>query len=130
MSSETSPSTASLQSRYHLPGVHLILDCHGCSHLDDAAYIERALLDAAEAVGATVLHSFTHSFGDGEGVTGVVALSESHISVHTWPEVGYAAFDIFVCGAVTPDAAAGIIRKRFEPDGINTKRIDRGIPVF
>jgi S-adenosylmethionine decarboxylase len=73
----------------------------------DAGELERLLVDAAGTAGATVLHSYFHSFTpkDGHGVagvTGVIALAESHISVHTWPEFGYMAIDVFMCGEADP----------------------------
>ncbi|XHR98792.1 hypothetical protein ACFB49_03850 [Sphingomonas sp. DBB INV C78] len=80
-------------------GRHLIADLHGCARLDDAAYIERVLRDAAAAAGATVLDVRLHAFGPGQGVTGVALLAESHISIHSWPENGYAAIDFFLCGS-------------------------------
>ena len=79
-------------------GRHLIADLHGCSGLDDSALIERILTEAAAAAGATLLEVRLHAFGAGNGVTGMALLAESHISIHTWPEHGYAAVDIFICG--------------------------------
>lgn len=91
-------------------GRHLIADLTGCARLDDAGFVEAALVAAAEAAGATVLEARLHSFGPGQGVTGVVLLAESHISIHTWPEHGYAAVDIFLCGRRHDlDAALGSI---------------------
>ena len=72
-------------------GRHLIAELHGCSGLTDVALVEKALTDAATAAGATLLEVKLHAFGPGQGVTGVALLAESHISIHTWPEHGYAA---------------------------------------
>lgn len=79
-------------------GTHLIADLWGCEGLDDPALVEVALREAAVAANATLLRVHVHGFGEGAGVTGVALLAESHVTVHTWPEHGYAACDIFLCG--------------------------------
>ncbi|WP_404482901.1 adenosylmethionine decarboxylase [Novosphingobium sp. BL-52-GroH] len=93
--------------------LHLIADIEGCSGLGDLALVEQALRDAATAARANVLGVHLHHFGPGMGVTGVALLAESHISIHTWPEHGIAAVDLFVCG-LDADAEAGldVIRTR------------------
>ena len=83
-------------------GTHVLLDLWGARHLDDAAWIERAMRRAVDVAGATLLHIHLHRFGDGGGVTGVAVLAESHITVHTWPERGFAAFDVFCAGDAGP----------------------------
>ena len=101
-----------MASTPHLPlGTHLLADLSGIAQepLRDCAALERLLRDAAIASGAQVLHGHFHSFGPGQGVTGVLLLAESHISLHTWPEVGFAAVDIFMCGAARPQVALDII---------------------
>ncbi|MBF9150263.1 adenosylmethionine decarboxylase [Novosphingobium jiangmenense] len=94
----------------HPPGtsIHLIADLSGCQKLDDLSYIEEVLHAAAETAGATVVGVHLHHFGPGMGVTGVAVLAESHISIHTWPETGVAAVDLFVCGK-SADADAGLV---------------------
>jgi S-adenosylmethionine decarboxylase len=79
-------------------GHHLIADLRDASRLEDAAHIEACLVAAAGAAGAVLLELRLHSFGVGQGVTGVAMLAESHISIHTWPEYGSACVDIFMCG--------------------------------
>jgi S-adenosylmethionine decarboxylase len=93
-------------------GVHLLGDLYGIApeKLMDAAAIDALLRESARACGATILHSHFHNFGVGQGVTGVVLLAESHISIHTWPESGFAATDIFMCGEANPRQALDLIQ--------------------
>ncbi|MBB4613466.1 adenosylmethionine decarboxylase [Novosphingobium taihuense] len=95
----------------HPPGtsVHLIADLAQCRGLDDAALIEQALREAAEAANARIVGLHMHHFGEGMGLTAVAMLAESHISIHTWPETGVAAVDLFVCG-ISADAESGLAR--------------------
>ena len=108
-------------------GRHLIAELHGCRGLDDATRIERAMRGAADAAGATLLEVRLHSFGAGMGVTGVALLAESHISIHSWPEYGYAAVDIFLC-APRHDLEAGlaVLAAGLEAERIDQKIIERG----
>jgi S-adenosylmethionine decarboxylase len=113
--------------RIHLPaGSHLLADLSGihAGRLSDCDELEALLRSAAAAAGARVLHSHFHGFGDGMGVTGVVLLAESHISIHTWPEDGFAAVDIFMCGASQPQTALDVIRTALDPQRcqLNTVR--------
>ncbi len=108
-------------------GQHLIADLHGCAGLDDVARIERALRAAAVVGGATIIEFRLHHFGPGQGVTGVALLAESHISIHTWPEHGYAALDFFLCGARHDlDAALAAVVVELTPEQIETQTIKRG----
>lgn len=97
-------------------GTHLILDFHGASRLDDLELMEQGLRGAVDAAGATLLHIHLHHFTPNGGISGVAVLAESHISVHTWPECDYAAFDIFMCGDARPELGAEVLRKTFAPD--------------
>ena len=103
------------QDGHVFAGTHVLLDLWGARHLDDARYIERAMRRAVKVSGATLIHIHLHRFGDGGGVTGVAVLAESHITVHTWPERGFAAFDVFMCGGCRPDRAAEVLRSALEP---------------
>lgn len=78
---------------------HLILDCYGCPPelLDDIEKVEAVLLATAEKIKAQILKSHFHKFAP-QGVSGMILIAESHLSIHTWPEHGYAAIDIFTCG--------------------------------
>jgi S-adenosylmethionine decarboxylase len=108
-------------------GQHLIADLHGCAGLDEVVRIERALRAAVVAGGATLLDLRLHHFGPGQGVTGMALLAESHISIHTWPELGYAALDFFLCGARHDlDAALAAVVAELSPGRVETQTIKRG----
>ena len=81
-------------------GLHLLLELRDCNSglLDDLNHIRSAMLRAAQDAGAHVIGESFHQFSP-QGVTGILAIAESHISIHTWPEYGYAAADIFTCGS-------------------------------
>ena len=106
-------------------GAHLIVDLYGAKHLDDIDHIENALRRAVAAAGATLLHMHLHHFQP-NGVSGVAVLAESHISIHTWPEAGFAALDVFMCGKADPDACVPVFREAFKPKNIVVKDIMRG----
>lgn len=92
-------------------GKHLLLELKGCDKevLNDIGFLREALLAAAAGAGATVLGESFHQFSP-QGVSGVVVIAESHLCIHTWPEYGYAAADIFTCGnSVQPKKVAEII---------------------
>lgn len=108
-------------------GIHVLLELWGAKHLGDSAVIEAMLRDAVEAARATLLHIHLHHFGPECGVSGVAVLAESHISIHTWPERGYAAMDIFMCGAANPYEAVRVIRERFEPEFVQLNEQKRGL---
>lgn len=114
----------------HQPaGAHLLADMHGISpdKLRDAATLEQLLRHSAQAAGAQILFSHFHSFGKGQGITGVVLLAESHISIHTWPEYGFAATDIFMCGQAQPQRALELIRQALQPASCEIQTIRRGL---
>lgn len=112
-----SSSPAAALGLHQAAGTHLLADLGGIAadKLCDCAAMERLLRAAAHAAGARVLHSHFHGFGAGLGVTGVVLLAESHISIHTWPEAGFAAADIFMCGSAQPELALAIIAEALQP---------------
>jgi len=108
-------------------GTHLLADLFDCDHLDDAARIEAALRAAVTAADATLLDLKVHAFGTGQGVTGVALLAESHISIHSWPERGYAAVDMFLCGRRHDlDAALAALANMLEAGRIEQRRFARG----
>ena len=108
-------------------GEHLLIDFWGGSHLDDIEFVDAALRDAAEAADATVLHIHLHEFGGEGGVSGVTLLAESHISIHTWPELDYAAFDVFMCGNCRPANALSVLEDRFSPSRKLVSDLKRGL---
>jgi S-adenosylmethionine decarboxylase len=110
-------------------GTHLIVDVLNGSRLDDISHIEATFRRCIEAAGATLLHMHMHHFTPNGGVSGVAVLSESHISIHSWPEFGYAALDIFMCGEAKPHLAVEVIEKAFRPSEIIVKEILRGKEV-
>jgi S-adenosylmethionine decarboxylase len=106
-------------------GIHLLIDLYGASHLSDIAYIEKTMRQCVEASGATLLHIHLHRF-EPDGVSGVAVLAESHISVHTWPESRYAAFDVFMCGDTHPEVCIEIMREAFKAERADVQEILRG----
>lgn len=113
-------------SSFIAPGKHLLIDFWGARHLQDKTRIRKALKKAAEACGATVLKVVLHSFGKEAGITGVAVLAESHISIHTWPEIDYAALDVFMCGSCDPHKSVGVLRECFQPQKIKVTEHHRG----
>ena len=108
-------------------GTHLLVDLWGASNIGDPAAIDRALREAALAAGATILHSHFHHFGPDAGVSGVIVLAESHISIHTWPERNFAAVDIFMCGSCDPYDSLPVLKAAFQPSSINLDEQRRGL---
>ena len=99
---------------------------YGGSFLDDLKLVEDALRKAVDAAGATLLHIHLHHFTPNGGISGVAVLAESHISIHTWPECGYAALDVFMCGEANPHATIEILRDAFAPERIAVEEHLRG----
>lgn len=108
-------------------GRHLILELWGCRNLNSTEIVERALRDVVRACDLTLLDLNVYPFTP-VGVTGVAVVSESHVLVHTWPEYGYAAVDVFTCGdRANPEAAIPLLRNHFEPERVQIMEINRGI---
>jgi S-adenosylmethionine decarboxylase proenzyme len=106
----------------------LLVDLYGCeADLDDEGFLLDTLEKASDAVGSTVLQRITQRFSP-VGVSVILILAETHISVHTWPEHGYAAVDIFVCGeGKDPEVAWEVVREALGPESFETKEITRTI---
>ena len=108
---------------------HLLLELNDCDPklLNDIVFIREIMLAAANESGATVLGESFHQFSP-QGVSGVILIAESHLSVHTWPEHGYAGADIFTCGTrVKPEKAAEVIIEKLKPRTHSVILIDRGM---
>lgn len=108
-------------------GTHLIVDLIDAQRLDDPDHIESSLIAAAHAAGATVLSSDFHIFTPNNGVSGVIVLAESHISIHTWPECDFAAVDVFMCGDTQPMKTITVLKAAFRPRQIGLQEIKRGL---
>ena len=116
---------------YENMGRHCILELYECDQvkLNDEAFIRTTITSSVKIAGATLINLITHSFKP-QGVTGLALLAESHISIHTWPEIGYAAIDVFTCGNHTmPDSACEFFSKEFVAKKCLLKSIVREIPT-
>jgi S-adenosylmethionine decarboxylase len=110
-------------------GRHLLIELKQCntSLLDDLDFLRKTLHTAAERCGATVVGDSFYHFSP-HGVSGVVNIAESHISIHTWPECGYAAVDVFTCGdRVEPEEAARHITTALEAGDCSLIELRRGL---
>jgi len=110
-------------------GIHIIVELHGLERglLDDAERLEEILTEATTKSGATVVGTVFHNFSP-HGVTGVIGIKESHLSIHTWPEFGYAALDVFTCRAIDPRQVVDAIVERLKPKHHTSMVISRGEP--
>ncbi|WP_449224785.1 adenosylmethionine decarboxylase [Azospirillum argentinense] len=107
-------------------GTHLIVDLWGAERLDELDHVRSTLIESVEVAGATLLHIHLHHFTPNGGISGVAVLAESHISIHTWPERGYAALDIFMCGDAQPMKAIPVLERAFKPTGVKCDELLRG----
>ncbi len=110
-------------------GRHVLAEFYGCPEeiLNDIQRIERTMVDAALEAGAEIREVAFHKFSP-QGVSGVVVISESHLAIHTWPELGYAAVDVFTCGdRVDPWVSANYLKEHFAAGRLSAQEITRGI---
>lgn len=100
--------------------VHLLAEFHGCdpSVLNDPGTVVALMERGIIAAGATIVNHTVHKFAP-QGISVVVVIEESHFSLHTWPETGYAAADFFTCGDCKPDEAVAIVAS-----GVNASRTE------
>lgn len=111
-------------------GRHLIVELTGCNRslLDNHKLLESYLNESARLSGATIVKSEFHRYNP-QGVSGVVVIAESHISIHTWPEYGYAALDFFTCGeAVDPYRACEYMKEKLKAKNAHISELKRGLP--
>ncbi|QDG53571.1 adenosylmethionine decarboxylase [Persicimonas caeni] len=108
-------------------GRHLLMEYQGCDReiLDNPEQLEQLMRSAAEAAQATVVAAVFHSFTPC-GTSGVLVLQESHLSIHTWPEVGYAAMDFYTCGECDPFAGHLVMCEGLRPEIHEIMDVDRG----
>lgn len=111
-------------------GTHLIIDLWDAKDINSLEKIEAALRESVRVAKATLLHIHLHHFTPNGGVSGVAVLAESHISVHTWPERGYAAFDVFMCGDSCPELAIPVLEQAFKPTKVEVSEHYRGEVEF
>jgi S-adenosylmethionine decarboxylase proenzyme len=110
-------------------GIHYIIELYGCKQaiLDDLQKIEDTLNYSADLAGATIISSKFHKFSP-QGVSGVIVIAESHLSIHTWPELGYAALDLYTCNInMDIDKALDYIQVVFKPEEMIVKYLERGV---
>lgn len=110
-------------------GKHVISELWDCDEdkLNDLGFIENTMVQAALEAGAEVREVVFHQFAP-QGVSGVVIISESHLTIHSFPEHGYASVDVYTCGEhVSPQAAVRYIAEKLDAKGIENKELQRGV---
>lgn len=110
-------------------GRHVLAEVYGCRFevLNDIKQVEDIMVNAALEAGAEVREVVFHKFSP-QGVSGVIVISESHLAIHTWPELGYAAVDVFTCGnTVNPWDACNYLCDMFGADYVNASEVKRGL---
>lgn len=113
----------------HGLGTHLLVELKACNAklLNDLKKVEAIMVEAAKTAKATIVDVHFHKFSP-FGISGVVVIAESHLSIHTWPEYGYAAVDIFTCGDVLkPEVAAEFLIDKFQSKHPSIMEVRRGI---
>lgn len=109
-------------------GRQLVVEYYNCKSelLNDVDFVQQQMLNAAIAAGATVVGQIFHHFSP-YGISGVVVIAESHLAIHTWPEYGYAAVDLFTCGdEVNPYVGFNLLKDVFKAERFSVKEISRG----
>src|SRR5512139_415449 len=110
-------------------GRQIVVEYYGCAPevLNNVALIKRSMREAALVSGATVVQEAFHLFNP-HGISGVVVIAESHLSIHTWPEYGYAAVDLFTCGdEIQPEIAFEYLKRTLRAESVSVMELKRGI---
>jgi len=110
-------------------GRQLLVEFYGCDSngLNDKEMLRTALRDAAILAGATIVADVFHEFNP-HGISGVVVIAESHLAIHTWPEFGYAAVDLFTCGEdISPDLAMQHLKTQLKAEHVSMIELKRGV---
>jgi len=113
--------------QFNYAGTHLLLELWGAENITSLEKVKKALIGSVNACGATLLDIKLHHFSPNQGISGIAIIKESHLSIHTWPEFGYAAIDIFVCGEVNAYKAIPVLKKAFKPKRMQLLELKRGI---
>jgi len=110
-------------------GRHIIAEFYGCpeERLNHLSQVKEDMVDAAKEAGAEIRETAFHKFAP-QGISGVVVISESHLTIHTWPELGYAAVDVFTCGEkVDPWLSCYYLKQAFSANNMTARELKRGI---
>lgn len=110
-------------------GQQILVEFYGCDRqiLNDREEIEKIMCAAALAAGATIVTQTFHAFSP-HGISGAVIIAESHLAIHTWPEYGYAAVDLFTCGeTIKPDGCYTYLKEHLKATHASTMELKRGI---
>lgn len=121
------------RARYNVLGRHVIGEAYGCDPilLKDSSFLASVLREGARKARATIVGDFVKKYDGGEGVSYVLVVKESHIAIHTWPEFGYAAIDVYTCGEMTdPWIAFDTIVSKLSPKSVTAMEIKRGILIM
>ncbi len=111
-------------------GRHIILDLWQSNYKNSILELKKIIKNAVKISKATLIHIHLHRFGKEQGISGVAVLAESHLSVHTWPERNYIAFDMFMCGDTDPIAASNYLIATLKPKKKKVLIIKRGVTNF
>lgn len=112
---------------FNFAGTHLLLELWQAQNLSSIEIIEEALIQATKACNATLREIRLHHFSPYQGISGVAIIQESHISIHTWPELAYAAVDVFMCGKAEPAKSIAVFKSYFKPKRVQILELKRGL---